>query len=215
MATDRFALPRDSQRQLMIGAGGAVALGLVLGLWARPNLGTTPDAAAAKRPAVAAVPIEVSRPAPPTTASGKLEVLSPDVAAASRQAIRSPPSLGQAVDLAPPPPLPAKAEPQPLEAPPLQARAGYDCAGASGLAEQMVCSDPGLAAADQEMSRAYRRALRAGGSPSALRADQRDWLGIREDAAHISRRALAQIYQQRIDELNAAADEAGAPDDGY
>jgi uncharacterized protein YecT (DUF1311 family) len=174
-------------------------------------------------------------------ASGKLEVLSPDVAAANRQPAR--PSLTQALGLAPPPPLPALPEPQVETSPRVaalttpaprlgtqppeatsagpapgslsQARAGFDCAGASGLAEQMVCSDPDLAAADREMSRAYRRALRAEGSSGALRADQRDWLGIREDAAHRSRRALAQVYQQRIDELNAAADEAGPPDDGY
>jgi uncharacterized protein len=69
----------------------------------------------------------------------------------------------------------------------------------------MVCADPGLAEADLEMSRAYGRALHAGVSPAALRADQRDWLGIREEAAHHSRWALAQVYRQRIDELNAAA----------
>jgi uncharacterized protein len=69
----------------------------------------------------------------------------------------------------------------------------------------MVCSDPDLAAQDREMARAYRRALAAGVSPAALRADQRDWLSIREDAARHSRRAVADIYRQRIDELNGIA----------
>jgi uncharacterized protein YecT (DUF1311 family) len=200
----------------MVGAGAAFALGLVLGVWARPNLGTHPDPAPAAQRAATSAPIELNRPAPPpVAATGKLEVLSPDVAAANRGPARSPSTFAQDFGLAPPPPLPAVAEAH-AEAPPRVAALTrpmppaapqvLDCGGANGLAEQMVCSDPALAAADQEMSRAYGRALRAGGSPDALRADQRDWLAIREDAAHVSRRALAQVYQQRIDELSAAAE---------
>jgi uncharacterized protein YecT (DUF1311 family) len=229
----------------MIGGTAAmIALGLALGLWARPNLGASHDTDAAER-AAAPVHIEVDRPAPPppVTSNGKLEVLSPDVAAASRQAAA--PTLSSLAtqafarlvtpdDAAPPPPLPAASQPAPqprveapprmaaLTAPPVvapspspQARAGFDCGGAGGVAEQMVCSDPDLAAADRDMSRAYRRALRSGASPGALRADQRDWLGIREEAARHSRQALAQVYQQRIDELNAAADDGPPADDGY
>jgi uncharacterized protein YecT (DUF1311 family) len=231
-----FALPRITKGGLIVGAAAAVALGLALGLWARPNLETSRGADAAQRVA-AAVPIEVNRPPPEAvTSNGKLEVLPPDVAAASRQAsAERQSSLSSVFDLAPPPPLPRPAEPRaptpprvaaltpppPLQAAPEtapsppQVRAGLDCADAGSLAEEMICSDPDIAAADREMSRAYRRALRAGTPAGALRADQRDWLAIREDAARHSRRALAQVYQQRIDELNDAADELARPDDRY
>ena len=77
----------------------------------------------------------------------------------------------------------------------------------------MVCEDPALTATDRELNRAYRRALRSGTAPSALRADQRDWLAIREDAAHRSRHALESVYRQRIEELNALAENPGAEDD--
>ncbi|MDB5474601.1 MAG: hypothetical protein JWP49_112, partial [Phenylobacterium sp.] len=106
-------------------------------------------------------------------------------------------------------PTPAVDPPRPAQT---ANRAGFDCSSARGAAEAMVCGDPDLAAADRELARAYSRALRSGVPPGAVRADQRDWLNIREDAARHSRRALASVYQQRIDELNAVAD--GADEQG-
>jgi uncharacterized protein len=82
-----------------------------------------------------------------------------------------------------------------------------DCQTAGSLAAQMVCADPELSAADRELNQAYRRALRSGVPPEQLRQDQRDWLAIREDAARRSPRAVASIYEQRIDELNEIADD--------
>ncbi|MFC3071394.1 lysozyme inhibitor LprI family protein [Phenylobacterium soli] len=219
----RMRLPRIGRRELMIGAGAAVALGLAFGFLLRPNLATTHDTDAAER-AAPAVPVEVNRPPPPAPlrSDGKLEVLSPDMAAAARMPAASGSFASAAVaapvmpSLAPPPPAPAEVQNGPTVIrgipsgpPPVAARsrAGADCASAAGLADQMICGDPEVAAADREMNRAYRRALQAVARPGALRADQRDWLAIREDAAHHSRRALAQVYQQRIDELNAAAED--------
>jgi uncharacterized protein len=72
----------------------------------------------------------------------------------------------------------------------------------------MVCEDPGLARADRRLQRAYERALRTGSvPPRELRDDQRDWLAIREDAAHRSPAAVRSVYEQRIDELNALAED--------
>ncbi|HEV2532697.1 lysozyme inhibitor LprI family protein [Phenylobacterium sp.] len=199
-------------RNLAIGAGVAIAAGLAFGLWARPDLGKDPTAAAERT--APPVPIEIGKPAPEALGSaGKLEVLSPDQAAAARANSAAPPAYIPA----PPPPLPQVTGPssqtsygQPAPPPAIQqapTRAGLDCSGARSPAEAMVCQDPDLAAADREMSRAYRRVLQSGAvPPGQVRADQRDWLSIREDAARHSRRAVAQIYQQRIDELNAMAD---------
>jgi uncharacterized protein YecT (DUF1311 family) len=223
-------LPPVSGRNLALGAGAAIAAGLLLGLWAKPDFGKDPGAAAER--AAPPVPIEVGKPPPPEPlrSAGKLEVLSPDQATSGLAASAPPPA---AYLPGPPPPLPqvartpsyAAARPQPLAVDPPRAdpprpapmadpaagRAGFDCSAARSAAEAMVCADPELAAADRELTRAYRRALQSGAPPGAIRADQRDWLNIREDAARHSRRALASVYQQRIDELNATAD---GPDDG-
>ena len=232
----RRRLPRATGRNIAIGAGAAIAAGLVLGLWARPDFGK--DTSAADERAATPVPVEVGKPPPPEPirSAGKLEVLPPDQAAAANapaapsifynpappraqpQVVRAPSDPAEPIQPLANAPAPAVRPPPPLAMqPPAQtaSRAGFDCSGARSAAEAMVCGDPELAAEDRELSRAYRRALQSGSAPAgAIRADQRDWLAIREDAARHSRRALANVYQQRIEELNAIADgEGGDPGD--
>jgi uncharacterized protein len=82
------------------------------------------------------------------------------------------------------------------------------CAGSRSRAEALVCADPQLAAYDRDLARAYRRAMRSGAvSPQDLQADQRDWMDVREQAARRSPEAMADVYAQRIDELNRIADD--------
>jgi uncharacterized protein YecT (DUF1311 family) len=218
----RLRLPPMTRRNLAIGTAAALVLGIAGGLLLRPDLGSKGYSDSTARPGQA-VPIEVNHPPPlpAPTSSGKLEVLPPEQAAAARAAVAPPPvaPVAPSVSYVPagPPPLPAVSPsaaltppPAVRQPPPLQAappRAGADCSGARSPAEAMVCGDPDLTAADRELNRAYQRALRSGAAPpGALRADQRDWLAIREQAARRSPRAVAQVYQQRIDELNAVAD---------
>lgn len=108
-------------------------------------------------------------------------------------------------------PTPAPARPPAVVAPPraAQTTASFDCANAEpATAEQMVCSDPELAAADRELAQAYGRAMRSGAvDPQDLDLDQRDWAALREGAARHSRKALASVYAHRIDELNEIADD--------
>lgn len=221
----RRRFPQLTGRNIAIGTAIALVLGVGGGLLLRPNIDNA-NVGEPPKP-MAAVPIQVERPPPETvTSNGKLEVLPPDQAAAARATITTPDvSASFSLPAAPPPaplpePAPRVADARPLIAPPpvrsgppLSApapRTGADCSGARSTAESMICSDPDLAAADRELNRAYRRAMQAGAvPPGALRADQRDWLSIREDAARHSRRALAQVYQQRIDELNDAARSSG------
>jgi uncharacterized protein YecT (DUF1311 family) len=215
---------------LAIGGGAAIILGAGAGLLIRPDLGGRDGDVAAAGPAV---PIEVNAPPPqaPPRSDGKLEVLPPGAAAAAAPPAYVPapaPPLPSVETEAPPPrypslgPAPSPPTPEIRQAPPpaapapgpaYAARAAGPCARAVTPAEQMVCSDPELAAADRELNRAYRRALAAGAAPYALRSEQRDWLAIREDAARRSRRAVANIYDQRIDELNAMADDRRDPGD--
>ena len=95
-----------------------------------------------------------------------------------------------------------------LEQPPppaLQATSpSFNCRYARTRSEQMVCGDPGLAAADRALDRAFREAIRAGQSASELRRAQDRWLSVREEAAS-SAEAVAQVYARRIAELEALA----------
>ena len=203
-------------RILAVGVGGAVVLGLLLGVWARPTLSRSGAAApmravtAAEDNTPAKMDVEVNAlppPAPVIRSPGRLEVLPPGAA----QAVARPTPYLEG--LSAPPPQPAQAFPRPVQVaapPPLaapQIAAADGCQAVHGRAAQMVCADPELSAADRELNQAYRRALRSGIAPEQLQADQRDWLAIREDAARRSPRAVASIYEQRIDELNQIADE--------
>jgi len=91
------------------------------------------------------------------------------------------------------------------QAPSAPLRASFDCRYPRSYAQRMVCGDPDLAAQDRRMSRAYVAALAAGVPQDQLRAEQSDWLSLREDAARRSPQALHSIYEQRINDLWALA----------
>jgi uncharacterized protein YecT (DUF1311 family) len=217
------APPAVSRKLLIGGVAGAVALGLVFGLWARPNFGEDGKAREPMRPvpqSQAALPIEVTAPVMPPVpkSTGRMEVLPQDMArgAALPPVTVVPSSRVIAVEPvpAPPPqervvaPSPVAVSPQPRDASARVAGAepSFDCRYARSNAEQMVCGDPRLAAADRRLDRAFNRAVAAGVPARELRAEQDDWMQIREDAARRSPRAVASIYEQRIQELNELAD---------
>ena len=204
---------RRLSRGALIGGGvaAAVALGLGFGFLARPHLGDPTAPAAPMQPVSPAeaerrmsIEIAAPPPAPVVASAGKLEVLPAGVA---RSAPAAQPSA--MMRLPAPPPLPqlaANSVAAPSEIVPVRPAANSaPCAGSP--AAQMVCADPELAGADRAMARAYRRAVRSGADPDQLRAEQRDWLAVREEAARRSRGAVASIYDQRIDELNQLADD--------
>jgi|GEM_PF-1265840 len=236
---------RRSRRPLLIGGvAAALAIGLLFGFWAKPELigskspSTPPTAPANTVPPSAAatgspgVPIAVNpppRPQQPPRAPGRLQTLPPEMAAAARQQAQAPaaavavvPTPTRAPQPTPAPQPPAADEdvaatadtrasaPAPTSSPAPPVQASFDCAGARPGAEQMVCDDAELATADRQLARAYSRAMRSGVDPIDLRQEQRDWVAIREDAARHSRRAVAEVYDQRIQELNQIA--ADAPD---
>ncbi len=164
--------------------------------------------AAPPPPARSAAPPVRAAEAPPgrDPVGDRLAALSPALAAPTPAATPAPTPILALT----PEPAPA---PAPEPAPPAaQARLqpAFDCAAARTAGQQMVCGDPDLAAADRRMDRAYRAALAAGAPEDQLRLEQQDWVGIREDAARHSRRAVAQIYEQRIDDLRRWRAEAAA-----
>lgn len=200
----RFPTPRA----VVVGAGvlGALALGIGLGFAAKPDLGAA-HAPAPMSPVSAAQPlsVEVDAPAPPVAvkSAGKLEVLPPDMAQAAVQASRTYSAADATLRWS------GEAQAQPVRSVGPEAT----CGTTASRAAQMVCDDPDLAAADRELNQAYRRALRSGAPVDQLRAEQRDWLAIREDAARHSPRALASVYEQRIDDLNEIADDGPGSED--
>ncbi|WP_293355942.1 lysozyme inhibitor LprI family protein [Phenylobacterium sp.] len=192
--------------------------------------GPTP---AARRPVSESAALAAARPmnvevaevaplrVPPPSASAKLEVLPraqgapsprlPPQAPASPREAQVLPITPRPAPL-PLPPAPSAAReiaeaPVPRDAAAVEpARVSFDCRDAPSLAREMVCGDAGLAAMDRRMKRAYAAAVAAGARQDELAADQADWLDIREEAARRSRRSVANIYRQRIDELQAMAE---------
>jgi uncharacterized protein YecT (DUF1311 family) len=150
-------------------------------------------------------------PAPKVAGAAKLEVLPRSTPPTAFTPRPLPPVPREAPTLAIAPAAPAPREV--AEAPVARdavavapaPRASFDCRDAPTRARAMVCRDAGLAAMDRRMKQAYAAAVASGASRDDLEADQEDWLNVREDAATYSRRAVADIYRQRIDELDAIA----------
>lgn len=197
------ASPRLGRKALIGGVAVACVVGLGLGFVARPQLVTSSSKPVATLPAAKTaerqMAIEMAQPPPeaPALKSSPLEVMSPELAQAA--AANTPPPSPQVVDMGAP-----AAE---VSEPELAGReeASFDCRRAASYAEEMVCSDPALAAADRHLARAYQRALRLGVPYDLLQAEQNNWMAIREEAARRSPRAVAALYDQRIEQLNAMA----------
>lgn len=203
-------------RRLLTGVLVAVPLGVVLGYMAQPHLEV-------KAPARPPTPV-VQRPAAPWDLGAGAATPATNVAAEAPQAETD----GAADQFAlppPPPPLPplprraAVAPPQPVfavsAAPPQsrevreEAPPGPDCRLAPSWADQMVCEDPELAAAERRLGDAFEQAVAAGITRRSLNREQRQWLRARDEAARDSRQAVRQVYEQRIAELLEIARDAG------
>lgn len=99
--------------------------------------------------------------------------------------------------------IPAATPPAARPAP--RSRPSFDCDEASSRAEQMICTDDSLAAADRRMDRLYQQALDAGVPPRILRRQQRAFLDAREEAARHGPDAVADVYSERNAELEGMA----------
>ncbi|WP_309644206.1 hypothetical protein [Phenylobacterium sp.] len=217
--------PKLNRNALIGGIAIACVLGLGLGLAAKPELigrGEKP-APMQPRPATAGGQIDVvmAEPAaaPVIPDRPPLETMSQELIEAAPQPQPAPPRVRPRPAPRPEPEAETAQVPDALQSaidasvrapdPVGVARPSFDCRRARSPAEEMVCDIPALAAADRQLARAFQRALRAGAPYDELRSEQDDWLEIREDAARRSPRAVAAIYDQRIEELNAMADDPG------
>ena len=90
-----------------------------------------------------------------------------------------------------------------------RAAPSFDCSKASGQVEELICSDPELAALDVELARLYRvvSAQTTGQKLKTLRTYQRGWIKGRNDcwkAVGVGVRACVELsYRDRIRELRS------------
>jgi uncharacterized protein YecT (DUF1311 family) len=157
---------------------GTLAAGLALGLWLRPTLDRAFGHAASSPASIAVAGLT---PAPAQIDTSAIDLPAPakqTAAAASLQITTLPAAVATA-----------------------KVAAAPSCAPGGGKADQMVCADPGLTAADHDLRKAAERAVNAGGDP-----DQVDWLVTREAAARRSPQALKDAYQRHIAELEGLAE---------
>jgi hypothetical protein len=123
-----------------------------------------------------------------------------------------------AADGGKPEPPPAPAEPRSVEAnaapeadqqekaaPAMSAVAG-NCAAAPTPADRTICGDPELRRLQHELQRAYARALDAHEDRSLLRERELAWRDARNTISDPHR--LAELYEARIQKLNAATADA-------
>jgi uncharacterized protein len=82
------------------------------------------------------------------------------------------------------------------------AKPSFDCGRATTLVENTICGDSELASLDALLAKSYTRMMSSNigdGARAALKADQRSWLGRRNQCS--SRTCLADLYRSRIDEV--------------
>jgi uncharacterized protein YecT (DUF1311 family) len=103
-----------------------------------------------------------------------------------------------AVTPPPPPPLP----PQPPSQPRATATPSFDCSGRLSPSEARICSDPGLADLDRQLSLVYKRLRTQLDSAQSLRLrkDQRAWLTLRASCG-VDRNCLETAYRLRLSQL--------------
>jgi hypothetical protein len=188
-----FELPRADRRPARrwpvfgVVAAGMVAAGAALawGLSGAPGL--------PRGESVTAAPVAATAPPPaPRAMTVRADPISP------------PPAKMPAEPTAESAP-PAEQAPQAVvEAEPAPATRRDPCASPPSPAERLLCRDLALNLLDHEMREAYGRAIIAGADPITLRESQAEWRRMRDPIA--DPRALAEVYDQRIRELEAEAE---------
>ena len=197
----------DAKLAIALSVAGALGLGMGIGVWMSPLLG---DSNPFLAPRAETAPLAMSVILPSTTAPA-----TPDVAPAAVESLPEEPAISEAAAAPAIPEPTARAADPPRRVKvaavrakaPTPTRTAGGCSPDGSRAKVTLCADPGIAAADHDMERAFQRALRSGAPVKVLRADQDAWLNLREKAARRSPGDLAEAYAQRVSDLNALADD--------
>lgn len=84
----------------------------------------------------------------------------------------------------------------------MPAFAAMDCSNARSNAEKMLCSNPRLMRADEQLALAYRDAMRRGANPQELIESQRTWIREARDVCNETE-CMLRAYQDRIGDLES------------
>ncbi|HYG27616.1 MAG TPA: lysozyme inhibitor LprI family protein [Caulobacteraceae bacterium] len=202
-------------KRVIAGVVAASALGIVGGFFMKPNLGD-------QQPTRQAAVRKVEIPREPeglgiivTPAPEPVEPILPPAPKTAPDEGYTPQPVPQPKITAPPPIRTSQAPAQPrvvmkpftevarepARTAPARTRPSFNCRYARTTSERMICVDPNLAAADRHLNRAYEAAIASGVPERVLRRQQDEWLNAREAAARHGPRAVAQVYDARIGEL--------------
>jgi len=178
----------------LVGLGVAAAgLAAAVVFWNMIGEETPPLSGSAEPPAPRAM-VARSEPAVPAPEPASIAPVAPAPAAVKRTD-------------EPPPPKPARiARAEPAIKGPLKTTS--PCSSPPTPADRVVCNDLAIAELHREMREAYVRALNARADPYVVGAAQDAWRRARDPVSDPQR--LAQLYDRRIRELNAAAAAARA-----
>jgi uncharacterized protein len=91
---------------------------------------------------------------------------------------------------------------------PVLAQPSFDCAKADGTVEEMICSDPGLAALDVQMNEVWRQAMGLSQDNvdlPGIKAEQRGWIKGRDECwkSDDVRQCVEDSYKTRTAEIQA------------
>jgi uncharacterized protein len=128
----------------------------------------------------------------PSTPTSNRSVASPAVVA---------PSVSNATTATQPVATPAQVERVP-ESRAEVAKPSFDCGRATTLVENTICGDATLSSMDALLAQSYTRMMAADiddGARAAMKADQRAWLGRRNECS--SKACLEATYRERIDQV--------------
>lgn len=185
-------------RRRVPGAGFAVGIvvGVGVGWWVADRREPPPAA-----PAAPAATLQIAAPDPlpapipaPVAATAAEPAPTPETPAAPP--VEPLPDLGADI----PSPDATEVATEPTEAPTAPADA---CAAEPTPADRKICGDPELQRLQRELRQAYAEALEAHADRGLLRQRQLAWADARNTVTDPGR--LAQLYEERIRKLNAAA----------
>lgn len=80
--------------------------------------------------------------------------------------------------------------------------AGFDCTRATTKMEKLICNEPQLSKADEDLAASYSQALKVSSDPTAIKKQQREWLAeVRKRCDDVA--CIRESYSLRIAQLTS------------
>jgi uncharacterized protein len=85
----------------------------------------------------------------------------------------------------------------------ISAGASFNCSKAATKSERLICGDQQLSAADDELAKAYRRALESSSDKEGLKKQQQNWIKTKRDTCQDAP-SMLNAYKSRIAALESS-----------